>query len=375
LAIRIGILGYAQSSFELDWNSSIEDLVYETTIKALENCNLSIPEIDTVIQSGDDVMDGIAINHVYTIESAGAFLKEESKVERDGAWAIQYAIARLLSGKFETALVTGFSKSSQCHPSAFSGMMADPFYQRPVGVDGLTSAAIQAGYFMQRTGISEQEIAKISIQNRKNGLNNPNAMCAGDFRVEDVMNSAKLSTPIKKLDSVPLSDGACSIVIATEDYIKRNKLAVPFITGFGFSNHAYLLTYRDLSKVESAEVAARSAYKMAGTSAKNIDIAEIYGAFAHQDAMLYESLGFCSEGQGMSFFEETGGDGSLPVNPSGGVLCGHPIYAAGLVRIMETAKQLQGKSGKMQVKGAKTALAHSQGGLAMQNNIVYILEA
>ena len=110
--MRIGIIGHGINIERENQDWAVEDTVFYTVQAALKSAGLSIGEIDTVIQAGDDVADGLSIQHVQTVEAAGAYLKEESKVERDGAWAVHYAIARLLSGKFNTALVAGFSKGS-----------------------------------------------------------------------------------------------------------------------------------------------------------------------------------------------------------------------------------------------------------------------
>src|SRR5690349_19279452 len=144
--MRVGIIGHAIQIEPENLDQSVEDLVFVTVKKALRDSNLTIEEVETIVQAGDDILDGIAINHVYTVEPAGSFLKDESKVERDGAWAVHYAMARLLSGKFKTAMVVAFSKGSQCGLSAFSGMSADPFYLRPVGADSHSIAGLQANY-------------------------------------------------------------------------------------------------------------------------------------------------------------------------------------------------------------------------------------
>ena len=54
--------------------------------------------------------------------------------------------------------------------------------------------------------------------------------------------------------------------------------------------------------------------------------------------------------------------GSLPINPSGGVLSSNPIGASGLLRFAESALQVMGKAGAHQVDGAAVALGHAYGG-------------
>ncbi len=377
--MRIGIIGHGINIERENQDWAVEDTVFYTVQAALKSAGMSIGQIDTVIQAGDDVLDGLSIQHVQTVEAAGAFQKEESKVERDGAWAVHYAIARLLTGKFKTALVAGFSKGTQCGLSAFSGMCADPFYLRPVGADANTIAAIQAGYFTERTKATEKEFAEVASKNRKAGMKNPRIMKgeAGDYSVDDILKSRKIASPITELSTGRTGDGCVALILATEEYCKENKLDAAYITGMGLISDAYYPTYRDLSRLKSAEMAAKSAYKMAGISPDKIQLAEVHECYAHQELMLYEALGLCKEGGAIQFLKEghTTREGKLPVNPSGGVTCGNIIYGSGLARLMEASLQVSGKAGDVQVKGAKTAISHATAGLAMQANIVYVVEA
>lgn len=377
--MRIGIIGQGILIEKENPDLAVEDTVFHTVNKALVSCGLTISDIDTVIQAGDDVADGMAIQHVQIVEAAGAYLKEESKVESDGAWAVHYGIARLLSGKFKTALILGYSKGTQCGLSAFSGMISDPFYLRPVGVDSDTIAAIQSGYFSKRIGANEKDFAEVARKNRKSGIKNPRVMQGepGDYTSEQILSSPKIATPITELSTGRTGDGCVALILATEEFVKEKKMDASYITGVGLISDAYYPTYRDLSRVRSAEMAAKAAYKMSGITPGKIGVAEVHECYAHQELMLYEALGFCNEGDSVSFLREgnSSSSGKLPVNPSGGVTCGNIIYGSGLARLMEANLQVRGKAGDVQIKNAKCAVAHAQAGLAMQSNIVYVVEA
>jgi acetyl-CoA C-acetyltransferase len=65
-------------------------------------------------------------------------------------------------------------------------------------------------------------------------------------------------------------------------------------------------------------------------------------------------------------------DGSIPVNPSGGVLSSNPTMANGLIRVAEIALQLMGKAEKRQIPNAKIGLANGMNGICSQGNIVLI---
>ena len=57
-------------------------------------------------------------------------------------------------------------------------------------------------------------------------------------------------------------------------------------------------------------------------------------------------------------------DGDIPVNPSGGTMGANPIGAVGLIRLIEAATQVMGRSENHQIKDARLALVQSGGGWA-----------
>ena len=135
---------------------------------------------------------------------------------------------------------------------------------------------------------------------------------------------------------------------------------------------------RDLSECKALEKAAKEAYQMAGITnpRKEVDAAEVYDAFSYQELLWTEGLGFCGAGEGgrLAASGATAKDGDIPVNPSGGLLGAHPVIAAGLIRMIEAARQIRGEAGKMQVKPeVQTTLAHGVNGACGQSHCVWIL--
>ena len=111
----------------------------------------------------------------------------------------------------------------------------------------------------------------------------------------------------------------------------------------------------------------------AGVKPADIDVVELYDAFTINTLLFLEDLGFCKKGEGGAFVE--GGriapGGALPVNTNGGGLsCVHPgMY--GLFTMVEATQQLMGQAGERQVKDAKLAVAHGNGGeLSSQATLV-----
>jgi acetyl-CoA acetyltransferase len=106
---------------------------------------------------------------------------------------------------------------------------------------------------------------------------------------------------------------------------------------------------RDLTASASTTAAGAAA----GVGDGDIDVAELHAPFTHQEILLARALGLAER---------------VLINPSGGALCGNPMFAAGLARIGSAARQI--------ISGdARRAVAHATSGPALQQNLVCVLEA
>jgi len=255
--------------------------------------------------------------------------------------------------------------------------MFDPIYARALGLDSITSSALQARAYMDAFGITPEQCAQVSVKNHGNARRNPLAQLPLELTVEGVMKSRMLSDPLKLLDVSPISDGAAAVIVANESAAGQAKRKPVWIKGVGHCSDAYHLGDRDLARSPALVQASRKAYAMAGIKDpfKEIDVVELYDAFSYMELMWLEGLGFCEEGgagaltdRGATFF---GGD--LPVNPSGGVLSAHAVLVAGLARLIESVLQVRGEAGEHQVSGCRTALAHGINGPCGQGHCVMIV--
>jgi acetyl-CoA C-acetyltransferase len=248
---------------------------------------------------------------------------------------------------------------------------------RQLGMDFLSAAALQAKRYMYKHGITGEQCAKVAVKNRGNAMNNPLAQEPMDITVEDVFSSKLLASPIRKLDTKPISDGACAMILAPAKRARKLTKKPVWILGASNCYEAHYLGDRDLADCAALTKAAQKAYKMAGirNPLREIDVAEISEEFTYQELLWTEGLGFCGRGEGGKLIDsgKTRMGGKLPVNPSGGVLSGNPNGVAGMARVAEAALQLRGEAGKRQVQGAKMALAHGVTGICGQHQAVMVL--
>jgi acetyl-CoA acetyltransferase len=124
-----------------------------------------------------------------------------------------------------------------------------------------------------------------------------------------------------------------------------------WISGFAHQVDSGSLGARDLLAVPSAAGAASAAGTASAAGAGSVELAELHAPFSHQELLLRSALGL---GAGVA------------VNPSGGALCGNPMFAAGLARIGLAARAVM--SGR-----ASRALGHATSGPALQQNLVCVL--
>lgn len=104
-----------------------------------------------------------------------------------------------------------------------------------------------------------------------------------------------------------------------------------------------------------------------------MDFLQLYDDYPIAIVKQLEDLGFCGQGEGGKFVEQTdfsiGGD--LPINTNGGILSiGQPRLGGGYLPVMEAIRQLRGEAGPRQVKDAHVGLVSGIGLMSYLSNLV-----
>jgi acetyl-CoA C-acetyltransferase len=375
---RVAVVGVSQTCFQPNHrDKNFADLVYEVTTGALADAGLEISQIDNVVTLSNDFWDGRTISSMAVMDACGSYGKNVSTVEGDGTFGALYGAMRIWSGSFGTTLVVAHSKGSEGSPFLITNAMFDPFYHRPLGLDAISSAALQAQAYIDRRGARPEDWARVSVKNHHNAKENPFAQLPMDLTVEQVMASPVKASPLKRLDCSPVSDGAAAVILAAEERVGGLRHKPVWLKGVGYAAELHYLGDRDLSHPRALELAARKAYAMAGIQdpTGEIDFLEVYDAFSYMEPLWLEGLGFCAPGEGGKWTREgiTEMKGRLPVNASGGVLSAHAVLVAGLVRFIEVALQIRGTAGAHQIDRARVGLAHGINGPCGQSHCVWVL--
>jgi acetyl-CoA C-acetyltransferase len=238
---------------------------------------------------------------------------------------------------------------------------------------GITFPAYYALYaraHMAKYGTTEEDLALVAVKNHKYGSMNPIAHLKSKITVDDVMSSMMIASPLKLYDCCPLTDGASSIVLASEEKVKELKIEAPvWVAGIGYSSGTANLSKRpNFVGLEASVIASQMAYKNAGVTPQQLDLCEVHDCFTIAEIMAYEDIGLCKKGEGVKLLREgqTEIGGRIPVNMDGGLKAkGHPIGTTGCSMIYELTKQLRGeaveKSRQVPLKNY-IGLAHNVGG-------------
>ena len=366
---NVAVVAYAQVNVA-DIGKPRERAMFELVKGLYDSTGITRHDIDTFVICSNDFCVGHTISNVFEDCPVGAYMKDETKVEMDGVMAVTYAMARILSGLYDTALVTGGSQGgSVMRPYLMMDYQLAPVYDRQLGLlNELSAAALQARAYMDAFGVSEEQIDQVAAGMLDRASRNPDAFNGkAGATAADVAASDYLYEPLRQMHCYPFTDGYCAIVLASEEKAREFTDSPVWIKGVGDSLDTYY-PERDMAKVPSVKLAGERAYRMAGLAPGDIDVAEVSAKFAHQQPIICEGLGLAPEGSG-------GAGYTAAVDPSGGALGAYAFNSAGLVRIAECCKQINGEAGATQVEGVKTALAHGQDGLCMQHNAVMILSS
>jgi acetyl-CoA C-acetyltransferase len=258
-----------------------------------------------------------------------------------------------------------FEKQSESN--AMWALSITPPFAMPVlaGAGGYFAPHIRS--YIRRSGAPVHIGAVVAAKDRRNGARNQFAhLRQADMTTEKVLASMMLWDPVRYDETCPSSDGACAVVLGDQAAAEASGQPVAWIRATSMRTEPTMFSGKDHVNPRAGADAAAALWQAAGiTSPRDqVDAAEIYVPFSWFEPMWLENLGFAEPGQGwrMTAAGDTEITGSLPVNPSGGVLSSNPIGASGLLRFAESAMQVMGKADEHQVAGARTALGHAYGG-------------
>ncbi len=359
------IVGVAESDLgEVGPGFTPLDLIGQATDRALADAGLNKESVDGLFSAS-------AYYSMATV-SAGEYLgirpRYSDATNMGGSSFVSHllhAAAALEAGLCEVALV--IYASTQRSGGGFRGVSDPPNpYEAPYGPRYPVSMyALAASRHIHEYGTTREQLAGVAVAAREWAKLNPKAFKRDHLTVEDVLASRMISSPLSLLDCCLVTDGGGALIVTSAERAKDLRKAPVYLLGAGEAHwHRNISQMPDLTVTAAVDSGPR-AYEMAGVGPESVDVAMLYDAFTINPILFLEDLGFCEKGEGGAFVE--GGriapGGELPVNTNGGGLSYNHPGMYGLLLLVEAVRQLRGECGERQVRGARVALAHGNGGV------------
>jgi len=169
---------------------SLEEMTFATAQATVADAGLTFSDIDSVVISATDQVDGRVISCMVGSGPAAGVGRDLTMIASASEHALLYAYMRLLAGQGRTALVLAWGKPSESVAPAHAELVAaEPFVLRPHGMNDTLAAALHAS----AVGAPPQA---------RDGF---------------------VSWPLTHADIRPAGDAVCGLVLAVADAVPAGK--------------------------------------------------------------------------------------------------------------------------------------------------------
>jgi len=369
---RVAVLSSAQTELRPAWSGAQHiDLISAVVGAVFKGTGLTLDDVDFIIDSGSDVLDGRSISNCGFLGAMGAHHKEESRVEEDGLWAATYGTAKIAAGGASVGLIIAYSKPSESDVGAFYRSQCEPFYQRPVGFDHDAASGLQAQRYLAQHRLRPDDLAQLVAARWSDAAARGRVSVAAAPTAAQVLASPNAAAPLTRLMLARPVDGAVAVLLGDAEVARRAARTPVWITGTGHAMDTHAFAARQAGTLQACEAAARAAIARAGWRSVRPSLVEVSASSAVTELMVLEAAGLAAPGNALRLCDR---DSPVAVNRSGGALPADPIMATGLVRLAEAARQLSHPGDYGLPASQATALAHGAGGVGMQSHCVMTLE-
>jgi acetyl-CoA C-acetyltransferase len=386
------VVGFGATAIGRHPDRTPDDLALDALEEALSRASMRASEIQGVFLDPQGYTRAQAPLRPQRIaERLGIGTRALVEVECGGASALlafKAACQDIALGHLDLAAVLGAQRERRAFAAGMDPgdvdriFLLNAMYGPWLGPYGVIAAlplyALCAQRYMHEHGISPEAVAELPVRLRQNAELNPRAELRDRITVQDVLGSRMVCPPIHKLEAAPWSDGGAAVVVASQELARARGFKGAAVTGWGERHDSanYVPFGKDLTRDPWIGEATDEALTRAGRSRDDLDVLEVYGAFAAAEYMTYEAMGLFAPGEAPAAVArgQTAIDGALPINPSGGrIAMGHPPQATPLLEVGEIFDQLLGEAGARQVGGASIGLVQAEHGM-MNGSAMALLE-
>lgn len=358
------VLGIDMIKFGRFPETKVPNLGAEAVRLALTDAGLTIQDMQA-LYCGNLLQAGAMVGQriLAEIGQTGIPVTNCANACATGATALREGWMAIKAGVYDVVLCVGVEQMGR-------GLLGGTGGGKGIPTEGLLGSGTMPCVFaeagMEHTrkyGTTFEQFAQVSVKNHHHSTMNSKAMYQIETPLETVMNAEMIAYPNTKLMCSVNVDGSAAAVLCSEKKAKELglgravRIRASVLTSDPYSERN--LTMPDVNSC--TQLAAKSAYEMAGVAASDVDLVELHDCFATAEVLHYGNLGLCPPEDAGKFVQDGHSTlgGTTPVNVSGGLLSkGHPLGATGIANIYEISTHLRGEAGKRQVEGARIGLTH-----------------
>jgi len=376
------------------------DLLVEAGRGAIADAGLEAKDIDAVFVGSCSPGSFVNQEHVAPIAAEihpDLRFKPMTRCEcacASGSVALYAALYAVEAGRAKRALVIGVEKMNLLPTPQMTHVLACSSHWPTEGSKGMSFPMLFAEYakgYQAHYKIEDADLEKMlwtaGALCYRNGAENPLAhVRTGPKTVEEIMKlnepDAKgkcknmvIAAPLRLHDCSLVTDGAAAVVVTrTADVPNRKRAAV--IAGIGHSVERLPENVRpNMYDLMAGKDATAKAYKEAGITAADVDLAEVHDCFTINQIMSTETLGFSKDGRaGYDYLDgRFTPEDKVAINLSGGLKSkGHPVGATGVSMHALIYKQLIGEPIGVKARKADVGVSFNVGGSAVTNCVTVL---
>jgi acetyl-CoA acetyltransferase len=350
-------------------------LACQAIMSAVADAGLSMDDVDGMASFAEDRNEAVFLaaelglpelrfaNMVWMPGGGGgcAAVANATMAVETGQAEVVVVYRSLCQGQFFRFGTGGVSAEAPAEPEpptvqhATSPMLASMGYAMPYGLLMAAAAyALPTRRHMHLYGTTSEQLGMLAVTFREHASRNPRAVMGGrPMTLEDHQASPMIADPHHLFDCCLESDGACAVVVTTEERARDlAKKPVEILAteqgtpkGYAFGPFTNANIPDEIYATGGTEAMAKRLWAKAGLGPADVDVAQLYDHFTGCVMMQLEDYGFCERGEAGSFIESgalSWPNGSLPTNTHGGSLS--EAYIHGLNHVVEGVRSLRGES-------------------------------
>lgn len=333
------------------------ELIADAVRGAVADAGLELADIDGLGVSSFSLAPDHVIDLAWKMGISTRWLMQDPLGGASGVNLLQHAVRAVEAG--DARVIVLAAGDNLRAPGAFAALtanynLATREHLAPLEFGGPNALfAMLTRRHMALTGLTDRDYAQVPLAQRRWAQANPNAVYRDPLTLPQYLAAPVVSTPLRRLDCVPVVAGADAVVVTTASTRIVRLRAVEALhnadqqlgTGTCTGHRAFRDALWDKAAVGPAD----------------IDVVGVYDDYPVMVVEQLSALGFVPDDDLAGFLNGKLAEG-MAVNTSGGQLsAGQAGAAGGLHFVVEAALQLLGRAGTRQIHHARTALVSGYG--------------